>query len=579
MNRGGEKRIREIMSKDILPVAFIGSGVSTNFGDWSIFLKNLVGFANSNSFSGEQLSIDDDTSLDIQLHIADDARRIIKGNTNDDERFCSYMNSIYERNGKQLIPPVFESIIRAPFAFYITTNYDRNIEDAYFKNHGIPLKVFTPSVIGKALKHMYNEPQEPFLLKLHGSVESSTNDEFIVGHDDYRKIIYNNKHLRYVLASIFATRSIVFIGYGHRDPHITRYLEYELSVLPEISSRHFAFSKKQSSPDYSPLRSYLNRLKIENIELTDWGQISTILDQCTFLRLRDHYQRGKQQYKKSYDDVITNANKDSVQGALMYVYISSELGHNEDIEELWNTLEKNLLLKNYINETPTYDLLLRIVAGQMFKRTCRYQQAENEFEKVQALALNTLDNEIILNPLKALGLRYAGIFYYHTSQNIGKAIELFTKARDVLGEDFEEESFDIEKWQIIVSGEDVFKRLLDLASRSEKKYKKNAAWCRYGAVEYIYENNPKLFDKTRLKEYYAILDTVLLTFEELQHTIGAGKTHWLYAEILYRKETDTMNKEKIQKHFIAAYAMASLCRDMRLIKKCNALQKDLNIFI
>lgn len=562
------------MHGDYLPVAFIGSGVSVNYQDWYAFIEEIAELGgNEAGLNAIRAQAGNTLDLESLLMIADDALDDI-----DTPSLIDFLRNKFAATAR--LPSVFNAIVRAPFAFYITTNYDSNIEEAYQNNRGRPLRVVLPDRIEDALIAMRDD--EPFILKIHGCARSGSS--CVIGHEDYRNTIYNNRHLRYVLAAILATRPIVFVGYGHRDPHITRYLDYERSILPRPAMQRFAFMRRDDKN--LAIGSYLRRLNIARIELDKWGDIEDVLDQCTFLRMRDRYQRGRREFFTDFLSFVNKARVECTWGALMYAYASSDLGHADDIKKILDTIEENAILRTYIESTPSINLAFRIVAGQMFKRAHDPAAAAVQFEKAEFLAG---DNDRILIPLRALGLRYAGIFYLRPSisnaeefRDVSRSRSLFNQALYLLGEEFPEERLDVEKWEAHWIGdvgerEAAIERLLDIAARADTMgYRKNAAWCRYGAAE-----QALLFggitDPVKIKELYLPqIEHARADFEELQHPRGLGMVHYLRALAMSRLP-DSENSRvvtAIHSHLTSAMAMAAISGDARLRARCSQLSES-----
>ena len=262
-----ESALRRVMHGDYLPVAFIGSGVSVNCPDWYLFIKKIAELARNNqalqAINGGNHHLD----LETLLMIADDSIENINRST-----LFDYLNTTFV--DKDEVPSVFHAIVRAPFAFYITTNYDNNIERAYKESRGQHLRVVLPDNIEEALVALRDD--EPFVLKIHGCARKGAS--CVIGREHYRNTIYNNRHVRYVLAAILATRPIVFLGYGQRDPHVTRYFDYERSILPHAVMQRFAFVQRNNTNVV--MESYLRRLNVSCIEMDKWDDLKNILEQC-----------------------------------------------------------------------------------------------------------------------------------------------------------------------------------------------------------------------------------------------------------------------------------------------------------
>lgn len=113
--------------------------------------------------------------------------------------------------------PVHRSLCRLPLDVVITTNFDNLLEDAFRS-------------VAKACHAVLDEPQlglanpfpGPTLLKIHGDV--SRPDRMILTESDFDSFLIRNPLLATVVASHFAQRSVVLIGYSLSDPDLRQLL-------------------------------------------------------------------------------------------------------------------------------------------------------------------------------------------------------------------------------------------------------------------------------------------------------------------------------------------------------------------
>jgi len=564
-----EADLRQIMLGDYLPVAFVGSGLSSNYMDWFSFLESLAQKADDKKgiemLKGRGRKFLD---LDSLLLIADES--LPKLPKNDPEDF---MRETFLPGVNKQIPSVYNAIVNAPFEFYLTTNYDTNIEDAYKANRGKELEVVLTPEIHKVLRHI--REREPFVLKIHGCARRG--GRFVIGNEDYHDIIYRNPHVRYVLMSIFATRPIVFMGYGYRDPHISRYLEYERSVLPPGGMRRFTFVKKNELPYYIETR--LRRMNVTTVPLDEWTQIESILHQIAFVRVYDHYQRSRIEFRREYDDFINNARKETAWGALMYSYASSDMGLADDVRKVWEIVEKNSIAREYIEENPALNLVYRIIVGQMLKRKKLKEAAAREFKLAAQLARQ---ESIAIRTLRSIAFRYSGIFWLGEG-DFAKAEELFERADGVLENEFPFDALDVQKWKALLIGiqnrrKEASDLLTQTAIRAETiGYLKNAAWCRFDAIDQLQEGG-LLKTRSAIEDAINQLGKPIELFRKLDHMRGLGEVYYLLAKLKSLKEDakEIAVKEEIHQHLRSARAMADLSADKRLSDKSDELLNQID---
>jgi hypothetical protein len=122
---------------------------------------------------------------------------------------------------------VHKLVTEIPFKFVVTTNYDQLIENAYFPKFNRIPKIFTHADVSDFADSLWK--QDFFILKAHGDLQKKSG--IILTENDYRTIIYSSNGYRSLLATIFTTKTILFLGVSLNDP--------ELQML--LSSLHDAF--------------------------------------------------------------------------------------------------------------------------------------------------------------------------------------------------------------------------------------------------------------------------------------------------------------------------------------------------
>lgn len=444
----------------------------------------------------------------------------------------------------------------------MTADNDTNIEDAYRQSHGGPLRVILSERCEEVLDCFKNN--EPFVWKIHGCAKLGGN--YVLGSRDYRRLIYSDTKVLYVLSAIFATRPIVFMGYGSRDPHINRYIEHEDQMLRQPAMRRFIFSKKDAHTVVSKHR--VNLLNITDVIIDEWDHIPEILHQLTFVRIRDEYKRCRSEYSKQFQDFTIKGSTESIWGAMYYVYASSDQGYSDAVQDFLKTIQQNELCRSVLDKTPSLSLLYRIISGQYHKTHQSYAKAKKFFDEAVEIATRETD---ILPPIRSLAYRYAGLFFMnprypssepcdYTDHNMSQ--KLYEKSGNVLGDKYPHELLDVQKNRArLLAEKKQFKKAADMVLEISQRansihYLKNEAWCLVNAVE-MYERSSVRKDIAVLSKY---LDKALGCFKELDHLRGQMQTHRLYANILDRRNV-IQNSDAIEYHRKRAMAMALLVED------------------
>jgi hypothetical protein len=110
---------------------------------------------------------------------------------------------------------------------YVTTNYDDLFEATWLAMFGEQPRVITTDadlreVDVAALLAPADAP--PVIFKLHGSVDRK-DEELILTRSQYRRHYRSNTKLFDAIRALLGTSNTLFLGFGHRDPEITRLVE------------------------------------------------------------------------------------------------------------------------------------------------------------------------------------------------------------------------------------------------------------------------------------------------------------------------------------------------------------------
>jgi SIR2-like protein len=551
-----EVELRRVMRCERRPVAFVGAGLSTNHGSWEHFVREMARHTH-NSIGFKFLSARGaKPDLETLLVVADESVDQMPTPAAMETFVKQYFASPPDK-----MPSVYGALARAPFAFYLTTNYDTNIEDAYRMHWGVPLEVIRSDQPERVLQNLASGT--PFVFKIHGCAKHG--GPFVIGSKDYQRAIFGNQAVQSVLHAVFATHSIVFMGYGHRDPHIGMYLGYQRQILDRGGPPHFTFIKKRSTCGYDQRQYFRRRFGISCIEIDDWSVVEVILDQLSFLQVRDDYAGTRRKQVDRFHEFI-EGKREAAWGALLYAHASSDIGRAEDCFKLWQVVQDNAVLKEHIECIPSLHFVFCLISGQILKRKDRRPEAQHQFETIERLASSASPSHLI-RPLRSLGLRYAGIFWH--PEDPKRANELFTKAKKILGTEFPEDLLDHRKWAAVVAGSARPRRAaLDLVAIAEEAdrigYLKCGAWCRYGAVHFLRRRG--IFEPRIHQE--SLLMRAIRAFEQLEHMRGLADSYYLLAEIWH---ASGKNPGEILPRLELARSMAVIAGAEPTRKRCDAL--------
>ena len=176
----------------------------------------------------------------------------------DRRRLASLLSDVLKEPTSWQWPPwaVLPMLGRIPFAGVITTNWDHTLDQAFASHR--------PQILGPRAKGFPSllRTREFFLLKLYGDLNRPR--ELVFSPNQFRQAVYENQELARFVASLFATRTLLFLGFSPAG------IENLLNAI-EIRSRpertHFALvpSDPGTSLERERMRSRFN------IHLLEYG--------------------------------------------------------------------------------------------------------------------------------------------------------------------------------------------------------------------------------------------------------------------------------------------------------------------
>lgn len=143
----------------------------------------------------------------------------------------------------------------------ITTNYDNAFESA--SNNSITPSVYTSSFNISQI----NKNGEQYIFKIHGSYTEP--DNCILFKEDYDKLYLTESAAKEKLKSIFAEKTILFLGFSFNDPDINLIFE-RLDEAFGNNNKHFVLTKE--SDKFAKFKF------LETIPITEYNQIDSHID-------------------------------------------------------------------------------------------------------------------------------------------------------------------------------------------------------------------------------------------------------------------------------------------------------------
>jgi len=220
-------------------VLFVGAGLSaqakTEDGKylpvWSGLLEQMIDWCIENR-------------IDLRANRAEFIEIIQK------KRFLTVAQELQERLGPRLSACLSEilhagkirpseahkQIPKIPWVAILTSNYDSLVEGAYTLAYGgVVPPVFAQNNVGSALDCLRNNRH--FVFKIHGDINIP--ESIILGNRDYARLLYLSPAYRSFLETVFATYTVLFIGFGGEDPDLNDITDKLSSVYERSIGQHF----------------------------------------------------------------------------------------------------------------------------------------------------------------------------------------------------------------------------------------------------------------------------------------------------------------------------------------------------
>ena len=213
-------------------VIFVGAGLSAQakLPSWGQLLSNLV----------NQVGADDtDEDATAELKKLLDAGRYLDVADECKERLGSGYADFLSKAlqvGTGPVPEAHQLVMQLPFAAWITTNYDKLLEQAHFQVRGSVPKTLTHLDADTFGTLLFDGA--PFILKAHGDVDKP--ESLIFTTRDYREIIHSNPAFQAVFSAILLTRAVLFVGYSLNDPDFRLLLDRQLTMFKKFVPERYA---------------------------------------------------------------------------------------------------------------------------------------------------------------------------------------------------------------------------------------------------------------------------------------------------------------------------------------------------
>ncbi len=214
-------------------VVFVGAGLSAGAGlpTWRRLLLDVIDELVSSMPDG-------DTHQAELKKLVDQGKLLKVADFCKEQLGAAYHQFLTERlrGDKGLVPPTHEELMHLPFSAWVTTNYDKLLERAYFEvKKGFP-KTLTHKDTDTLGRLLFDAG--PFILKAHGDIDRP--ETVVLTSRDYSEIIHANPAFNEIFTGLLLTKALFFVGYSLSDPDFRLLMDRQLTHFRGFVPERFA---------------------------------------------------------------------------------------------------------------------------------------------------------------------------------------------------------------------------------------------------------------------------------------------------------------------------------------------------
>ena len=222
-------------------ILFIGSGISQWSGlpSWEALLRRMLAYLDERALleSSEKAEIE---ALVQSGHLLTAASVCSSCMRKADLR--DFVDAVFV-NPNPRPHEIHRIIVELGPDSFITTNYDRLIEEAFQSAHGVALTVVNNDQRieqAKIVRHGAGH----FIFTPHGHVDNV--DTIVLSHEDYRRIQYDSEAVIRTMEHLFLSRPVIYLGFGLRDPDFLMIKDRIAATYQGGEREHYAIMRDVS---------------------------------------------------------------------------------------------------------------------------------------------------------------------------------------------------------------------------------------------------------------------------------------------------------------------------------------------
>lgn len=253
---------------------FIGSGISSQskLPSWSELLAPLA------------------SDIGIELNEADElpliAQYIVNNNSGNKNIISTRLVDCFDQGYD--INEYHEAIGKMAISTVWTTNYDTLLEHCFSNREYDVIKSDTDLAKPRNKKRLE-------IIKIHGSIDGDL-DEIVLTQQDYDNFLFKKTALAQRLRDTLIQRSLLFLGYGYRDPDIRNVMIEAMKQAHDSTQEHFIILLKVKRREFEPDNEYnqrkrrfelwikeLNRLGIRELVIDSKEELADVLNSIALI--------------------------------------------------------------------------------------------------------------------------------------------------------------------------------------------------------------------------------------------------------------------------------------------------------
>jgi len=214
-------------------VVFVGAGLSAGAGlpTWKALLREVIKELVSSMPDGDahQAELNKLVENNKLLEVADFCK---------EQLGAAYHQFLTDRlrGDTSPVPAAHKLLMQMPFSAWVTTNYDKLLERAFFEvNKGFP-KTLTHKDTDTLGRLLFDTGS--FILKAHGDIDRP--ETVVLTSRDYSEIIHANPAFNEIFSGLLLTKALFFVGYSLSDPDFRLLMDRQLTHFRGFVPERFA---------------------------------------------------------------------------------------------------------------------------------------------------------------------------------------------------------------------------------------------------------------------------------------------------------------------------------------------------